>query len=242
VAAADSIQLPNMVRALRRSLNIYGLPLLTVGLALLLTLTLQPLMALGISPLFLAAVMISAWYGGLRAGLIATCLAIVCLCYFFIAPIYSIWISELNGATWLALFIVVSTLISSLNEARKRAEASLRLANQELEARVAERTADLSERNKKLEAEIVERKRIAGENETLIRDLQDALTRIKVLSGMLPVCAECKKIRDNKGHWNEFESYISDHSEATFSQSICPECAKVLYPQYPFLGPKSSGK
>jgi K+-sensing histidine kinase KdpD len=224
-----------MVRTSRRTFNTFGLPILAVGLALLFTLWLQPLMAAGYSLLFLAAVMISAWQGGLRGGLLATSFAIVCLSYFFIAPTYSIWISELNGLAWLVLFIVVSILISSLNEARSRAEARLRVANRELESRVAERTAALSERNEELQAEIVERKRVAGENEILIRDLQGALTRIKVLSGLLPVCLECKKIRDNRGYWNEFESYISEHSDATFSQGICPECAKNLYPQYPFV-------
>jgi ABC-type multidrug transport system fused ATPase/permease subunit len=192
-------------------------------------------MALGYSLLFLAAVMISAWVGGLRGGLVATSLAIVCLSYYFIAPTYSIWISELNGLAWLVLFVVVSTLISSLNEARSRAETKLRAANQELESRVAERTAELTFRNEELQAEITERKRIAGENDVLIRDLQGALTRIKVLSGLLPVCIQCKKIRDNRGHWNEFETYISEHSDATVSQCICPECAKSLYPHYPFI-------
>jgi hypothetical protein len=131
-----------------------------------------------------------------------------------------------------------------LNEARKRAEARLRLANRELETRVTERTAELTRSNKELQDEIVERKRIAEEKEGLIGDLQGALTRIKVMSGLLPVCPHCKKIRDNKGHWNEFESYISEHSEATFSQSICPECAKTVFPQYPFIdaGAKDAGK
>ena len=179
--------------------------------------------------------MLSAWHGGLRGGLVATGLAIACLSYFFITPTNSILISELNGLAWLVLFIVVSTLISSLNEARSRAEVKLRVANQELESRVAERTAELTSRNEELQAEITERRRIAEENEILIRDLQGALTRIKVLSGLLPVCLQCKKIRDNRGLWNEFESYISEHSDATFSQGICPECAKSLYPQYPFV-------
>jgi K+-sensing histidine kinase KdpD len=228
-----------MTRALRSLLATYGVPVLTVGLAVLLTLWLQPLMALGYSLLFLAAVMVSAWYGGLRGGLVATGLATAGLSYFFIAPTYSIRISELSGAVWLALFIIVSTLISSLNEARRRAEAKLRLSNRELESRVSERTARLSESNEELKVEIAERKRIAEENESLIHNLQGALTRVRVLSAMLPVCAQCRKIRDNAGHWNEFESYITEHHEATSSQSVCAECAKILYPQYPFIESKS---
>ena len=63
-------------------------------------------------------------------------------------------------------------------------------------------------------------------------NLQDALAEVKTLSGLLPICAHCKKIRDDKGYWNQIEAYISDHSEADFSHSICPECAKNIYPEF----------
>jgi PAS domain S-box-containing protein len=66
--------------------------------------------------------------------------------------------------------------------------------------------------------------------------LQDAITQIKQLSGMLPICASCKKIRDDQGYWNQIESYIRDHSEADFSHSICPSCAKKLYPDLDLPG------
>jgi len=69
--------------------------------------------------------------------------------------------------------------------------------------------------------------------DALIREkekLQDAINKIRQLSGMLPICSRCKKIRDDQGYWNQIESYIRDHSEADFSHSICPECAKKLYP------------
>lgn len=62
--------------------------------------------------------------------------------------------------------------------------------------------------------------------------LQDALDKVKTLSGMLPICSNCKKIRDDKGYWNQIESYIAKHSEADFTHSICPECAKKLYPDF----------
>ena len=62
-------------------------------------------------------------------------------------------------------------------------------------------------------------------------ELQEALSEIKTLSGLLPICASCKKIRDDKGYWNQIEAYIRDRSEAEFSHSICPECAKHLYPE-----------
>ena len=78
--------------------------------------------------------------------------------------------------------------------------------------------------------DISDRKRVEKERIQLIRDLQDSLAKIKTLSGMLPICASCKKIRDDKGYWNQIETYIGKHSEAEFSHGICPECAKKLYP------------
>ncbi|MBF0495904.1 MAG: hypothetical protein HQK58_04915 [Deltaproteobacteria bacterium] len=78
--------------------------------------------------------------------------------------------------------------------------------------------------------EIVERKRIEAEREKLIAELQDSLNKVKQLSGLLPICASCKKVRDDKGYWNQIEAFIRDRSEANFSHGICPECAKKLYP------------
>ena len=70
----------------------------------------------------------------------------------------------------------------------------------------------------------------AKERENIILDLQDALAEVMTLRGIIPICSYCKKVRDDKGYWNQIESYIRDHSEADFSHSICPECAKELYP------------
>ncbi len=67
-------------------------------------------------------------------------------------------------------------------------------------------------------------------NEKLIQELKKALTNVKQLSGLLPICSSCKKIRDDKGYWNQIEAYIQEHSEAEFSHSICQECAEKLYP------------
>lgn len=61
-------------------------------------------------------------------------------------------------------------------------------------------------------------------------NLSQALNEVKRLSGLLPICASCKKIRDDKGYWNQIELYIKNHSEAEFSHSICPECSERLYP------------
>jgi hypothetical protein len=62
--------------------------------------------------------------------------------------------------------------------------------------------------------------------------LQEALANIKKLGGLLPICASCKKIRDDEGYWKQVEVYIHEHSEAEFTHSICPECAKKIYPEY----------
>ncbi len=63
-------------------------------------------------------------------------------------------------------------------------------------------------------------------------ELQKALDEIKVLRGIIPICASCKKIRNDEGYWEQIECYISDHSDAVFSHGICEECAKVLYPEF----------
>jgi hypothetical protein len=77
----------------------------------------------------------------------------------------------------------------------------------------------------------IERKRSEEERSRLIAQLQESLARVRTLSGMLPICASCKKIRDDKGYWNQIETYIRDRSEAEFTHGICPECAARLYPQ-----------
>ena len=59
--------------------------------------------------------------------------------------------------------------------------------------------------------------------------LNDSLSKVKKLSGLLPICASCKKIRDDQGYWKQIESYIRDHSEADFSHGICPECVEKIY-------------
>jgi len=67
--------------------------------------------------------------------------------------------------------------------------------------------------------------------ERLILELQNALAQVQTLSGLLPICSSCKKIRDDEGYWNQLEVYIQEHSEAVFSHGLCPECAKKLYPE-----------
>ena len=82
----------------------------------------------------------------------------------------------------------------------------------------------LTDVTKEMEAE--------DERERLLNELQVALEKVKVLSGLIPICANCKQIRDDKGYWNQIEAYISKHSDAQFSHGICPDCVKKLYPEY----------
>jgi len=80
--------------------------------------------------------------------------------------------------------------------------------------------------------DITERKRMEEEREELIVELKEALFRVKTLSGLLPICSHCKKIRNDTGRWEQLEDYIRRHSEAEFSHALCPECARKTYPDY----------
>jgi len=77
--------------------------------------------------------------------------------------------------------------------------------------------------------DITERKKAEEDKNRLIIELQDALEEVRQLSGLIPICANCKKIRDDKGYWNQIEVYIEKHSDAQFSHGICQECAEKLY-------------
>ncbi|MDA3896100.1 MAG: hypothetical protein PF482_08135 [Desulfobacteraceae bacterium] len=90
--------------------------------------------------------------------------------------------------------------------------------------------AQVMDLNKQLGLDIEKRKQTEKEKERLISELQKALYEVKTLSGLIPICAHCKKIRDDSGYWNQIESYIHKHSDVDFSHSICPDCAKNLYP------------
>lgn len=77
--------------------------------------------------------------------------------------------------------------------------------------------------------ELEKTRKTEKEKENLIKKLEQALSDIKVLKGIVPICSNCKKIRDDKGYWNKLESYIQENSEAEFSHGICPECSDKLY-------------
>ncbi len=66
----------------------------------------------------------------------------------------------------------------------------------------------------------------------LVKELESAIAKIETLSGLLPICSYCKKIRDDKGYWNKIETYISRHSNAEFTHGICPECGKKALEEF----------
>lgn len=105
---------------------------------------------------------------------------------------------------------------ASTTERRQSAE-ELRRIGQDLDIRVRERTADLQD-------ELVRRRRAQEE-------LQGALQNVKTLSGLLPICASCKKIRDDSGYWTQVERYLTEHTQAQFSHGMCPDCFSQLYPE-----------
>jgi len=80
--------------------------------------------------------------------------------------------------------------------------------------------------NQRLELEWLESKGIL---QKMVTKLEDAMSEVKKLSGLLPICAKCKKIRDDKGYWNNLEEYIQTHSDVSFSHGICSECSDELY-------------
>jgi len=90
--------------------------------------------------------------------------------------------------------------------------------------------------------DITARKQTEAERVQLIQQLQAALANVKSLSGLLPICAGCKKIRDDKGYWSQVESYVQKHSEATFTHGLCPDCIKKYYPELEDVSPGDSRK
>jgi PAS domain S-box-containing protein len=80
--------------------------------------------------------------------------------------------------------------------------------------------------------DITEKKKYEIERERLIKELKESLEQVKTLSGLLPICSSCKKIRNDEGYWTQLETYISQHSNAQFSHGLCPDCLRKLYPEY----------
>lgn len=83
-----------------------------------------------------------------------------------------------------------------------------------------------------LSRNITKNKLLEMERESLIKELTDSLNQIKTLKGLIPICANCKKIRDDDGYWYEVEKYLQDHSDSQFTHGLCQECIEKLYPDY----------
>ena len=94
-----------------------------------------------------------------------------------------------------------------------------------------EQQADgLQRANDQLQQEMAERTRTEQALREKNAELEAALAKVKLLSGLLPICSACKKIRDDKGYWSQVDNYVQEHSEATFTHGLCPDCLKTLYP------------
>ena len=114
---------------------------------------------------------------------------------------------------------------------RKQAEETLSKYSEHLEKLVRDRTSELAKVNAELHKDIAMRKVAEQEREKLISELQEAMSRIKTLSGLLPTCAWCRKVRDDDGYWKKVETYIEEHSDASFTHGICPECLQKNDPE-----------
>ena len=79
---------------------------------------------------------------------------------------------------------------------------------------------------------------LSDEQKGLIAELQHALANVKTLKGLLPICASCKKVRDDKGYWQQVEVYVRERTEAEFSHGLCPDCEQEYYRRYPYLKEK----
>jgi PAS domain-containing protein len=133
--------------------------------------------------------------------------------------------------TYLIIFFFSLAMEKVRDTVHGRLEASNLVIQNALDE-VRKGTAALAESNRELQVEITERKRAEEALEEERKRLQKALDDVRTLRGILPICANCKKIRDDQGYWNQVEVYVRDHTEAKFSHGICPECMKKFYPEF----------
>ncbi|RJX32233.1 MAG: hypothetical protein C4531_06745 [Desulfurivibrio sp.] len=122
----------------------------------------------------------------------------------------------------------------SYNAELQTINAALTEHKAHLEEVVLERTRKLQAAYDRLAGELVERRRIEADLQEKKNSLEAALAQVKTLSGFLPICSSCRKIRDDKGYWQQIETYVREHSDAQFSHSVCPDCARSIYPDLDF--------
>lgn len=98
----------------------------------------------------------------------------------------------------------------------------------DLRKRLRAQNLEIQKANEEIRKEMEQRKRAEEEKDRLLAELREALTNVKTLKGLIPICAWCKKIRDDKGYWQQLEAYLKEHSEAELSHGICPDCATLV--------------
>jgi DNA-binding NarL/FixJ family response regulator len=84
---------------------------------------------------------------------------------------------------------------------------------------------------------LTERREAAAAQKLLIAELEEALSKVKTLSGLLPICSGCNKIRDDKGYWSQVEGYIQEHTDAQFTHGLCPDCIRKYFPEMEAANP-----
>lgn len=134
-----------------------------------------------------------------------------------------------------SIFIREKSILDEAKETLLRENPNSESLRSELE-KVVKTLEKLLKENEKLTklGDIMDRKLFAykEEIEEKKNKLEEAIGKIKQLEGILPICASCKKIRNEDNNWQQMETYISAHSEADFSHGICPECTSKLYPNF----------
>ena len=126
-------------------------------------------------------------------------------------------------------FNAMSDALAKSQKQTEESRQALESSHNELEVKIRERTQDLMVLNRQLTKEIADRIQVEEANTALIAQLQETLSQVKTLQGFLPICASCKRIRDDKGYWNQIENYLREHTDTEFSHGICPDCAEKLY-------------
>lgn len=145
-----------------------------------------------------------------KEGVIWVCLSTLLAGFFFFNPsIYEYKPS--TGIRFVIVYIIISLLSFGLESSRREYFLDLK------------KEKDKTEKTNQL---LEEKVQLLDQSN---QDLKKALDTVKVLSGLLPICASCKKIRDDKGYWNQLETYISSHSDTEFTHSLCPDCLETMY-------------
>jgi len=112
----------------------------------------------------------------------------------------------------------------------------------DLRRRLRIQNLEIQRANEEIRKEVEQRKKAEEEKDRLLQELREAMASVKTLKGLVPICAWCKKIRDDTGYWQQLEAYLKDHSEAELSHGICPECASKFSVGFLQRGPETSQK